>query len=243
MKQSDFRFFISRAGFIISLILFMTFIPVYGSGERIAIIVDSQEQNKPTLQMAERLQKDLRNILIKRGGYDARILESRTEFRRGEGEYLIHVTLIKYNPGSKAARIIVGFGAGSASLDIHYELLSSREKVLLSKDDGCGTSLDWQRIARKLNENILASITPVIAGGGRAQESSEDEYSPPPRRIEPSGQTAAAAAKENPAPRKKNSSESRKPAEQLRELEQMRSEGLITEEEYQSKRQEVLDRI
>ena len=243
MKQSNFRSFLCRAGSIFSLILCMTLFPVYGSGERIAIIVDSQEQNKPTVQMAERLQKDLRNILVKRGGYDARILESRTEFRRGEGEYLIHITLIKYKPGSKAARIIVGFGAGSASLDIHYELLNPREKVLLSKDDGCGTSLDWQRIARKLNENILAAITPVIAGGGRAQDSAEDSYSPPSRRIEPSGQTVAAAAKEKPAPRKKNSSESRKPAEQLRELEQMQSEGLITEEEYQSKRQEVLDRI
>ena len=250
MKQSDFRSFLCRAGSIFSLILCMTLFPVYGSGERIAIIVDSQEQNKPTVQMAERLQKDLRNILTKRGGYDTRILESRTEFRRGEGEYLIHITLIKYKPGSKAARIIVGFGAGSASLDIHYELLSPREKVLLSKDDGCGTSLDWQRIARKLNENILAAITPVIAGGGRAEESSEDEYSPPSRRIEPSVEDAS---EENPAPRKKTesrpssrkkgSSESLKPAEQLRELEQMQSEGLITEEEYKTKRQEVLDRI
>ena len=244
--------FLPKAGFILSLILLMPLAPVYASGERIAILVDSQEQNKATLQMAERLEKDLKNILRKRGGYDTRILESRTDFRKGEGEYLLNVTLVKYKPGSKAARIIVGFGAGSASLDIHYELFSPREKLLLSKDDGCGTSLDWQRIARKLNENILAMITPVISGGGRAQESSEEESLKPRRRFEPSREIEEAdesrpTSHKKPDPKSnrqmKKSSESPSPAEQLRELDQLRNEGLITGEEYESKRKEVLDRI
>lgn len=252
MKQSCFfKCFISRACFIFSLILFMNLAPVYASGERIAILVDSEHQDKATLQMAARLQKDLKNVLTKRGGYDARIFESRNEFRKGEGEYLLHVSLIKYNPGSKAARIIVGFGAGSASLDIHYELISPREKLLLSKDDGCGTSLDWQRIARKLNENILAAIKPVIEGGdwGPARD---EAVKPTRRRSEPDPEISK-ESENKPAPRKRekvnppapkdDSPESRPPAEQLRELEQLRNEGLITDEEYQSKRQEVLDRI
>ncbi len=249
MKQSDFRSFFTRAGFILSLILLMPLFPVYGSGERIAILVDCEESNKPTLQMAERLQKDLRNILTKRGGYDVRILESRFSFRKGEGEYLIHITLIKYKPGSKAARLLVGFGAGSASLDIRYELFSPREKKLLSKNDGCGTSLDWQRIARKLNENILREIIPYVSEGFRPEAPAEELKAPPHRSGGDQEMEEALPSRPSPPKRekagapvlKKNLSGSA--TEQLRELEQMKNEGLITEEEYAGKRQEVLDRI
>jgi len=58
--------------------------------------------------------------------------------------------------------MIVGFGAGAVSMDISYELLNSKSKVILTKTDGVGSSGDWRRVARKLNENITKEVTQKI---------------------------------------------------------------------------------
>ncbi len=59
-------------------------------------------------------------------------------------------------------------GAGAASLDIHYEFVDPNGRALISKDDGVGTSVDWPRLARKLNENMLAAIQERLGGGAGA---------------------------------------------------------------------------
>jgi hypothetical protein len=51
--------------------------------------------------------------MLGRAGYSARQIDSRSEFDPSSGEYLLPVKVIKYNPGSKAARILVGFGKNS----------------------------------------------------------------------------------------------------------------------------------
>ena len=245
MKQMrNFQYLFSF--FFLMLSLFM---PAFAGQERIAVLVNAREQNKPTLQIMENMRKDLRNILSKRGGFNARILESKSEFRKGEQEYLLDVLITQYKPGSKAARIIVGFGAGAASLDIRYELISPRGKKLLSKEDGCGTSLDWRRLSRKLNENILAAISPVIESGGRGQEMRPEPSEPV--KEEPPAKNIARPIREM-APQKnrgfnpyteQSPSDSRSPAQRLKELDTLHSQGLVTDEEYKSKRQEVLDGI
>jgi hypothetical protein len=150
------------------------------------------------------------------------------------------VRIVRYNPGSKAARMFVGLGAGAASLDIHYEFSDPRGRKMLSKDDGVGTSLEWQRLARKLNENILDAIQRRLASGEPADVEEVVAVRDEPKKSEerPASAQAIQASSEVVAP-----ASSTEPAEQLRKLEAVRKEGLITDSEYQQKRQAILDRL
>ena len=224
-----------------------------GSGERIAIYLDSGNDDRENRQMGARMQLDLKNVLERRGGYSSRILRSRDEFKAGQGEYLLDVKIVRYNSGSKAARIIVGFGAGTCTLDIHYELIGPGGNTLISKDDGCASSLDWQRLARKLNENMLAAIQAQLRYGNV-----NVDVLPPPRKVEPDVaslpviqpapvvQPATATAPvvtPPPAPVTPVVTAPVDPVAQLRQLDQMKKQRLISDGEYKQKRKEILGRL
>ena len=95
---------------------------------------------------------------LNRAGYQASLIASRDKFEVRAGRYLLAVKITSYNPGSTAARIMVGYGAGSAALNTHYELFGADAKAVLTWDDGVGTSQNWQRLPRKLNENTVKRL-------------------------------------------------------------------------------------
>ncbi|MEE4242770.1 MAG: DUF4410 domain-containing protein [Desulfopila sp.] len=105
--------------------------------------------------------------MLGRAGYNARQINSRSEFNPSSGEYLLSVKVIKYNPGSKAARIMVGFGAGSCSLDRSYELYGDGPKPLLSRDQGVSSSIDYSAVVQKLNQEMIDEVTRtfMVSGG------------------------------------------------------------------------------
>jgi hypothetical protein len=91
-------------------------------------------------------------------GFSAKQIQQESDFSREAESYLLKVKILDYNPGSTAARMTVGFGAGAASMNCRYELVDANDKVVLSWDDGCGTSSNWQRIPIKLNQNVGAKL-------------------------------------------------------------------------------------
>ena len=95
---------------------------------------------------------------LNRAGYQASLIASRDKFEAHDGRYLLAVKITSYNPGSTAARMMVGYGAGSAARNTHYELFGADAKAALTWDDGCGTSQNWQRLPRKLNENAVKRL-------------------------------------------------------------------------------------
>ncbi|PLX84296.1 MAG: hypothetical protein C0617_08545 [Desulfuromonas sp.] len=97
--------------------------------------------------------------LAQKSGYQANLISSRDQFTKASGEYLLSVTIKKYNPGNKAARMLIGFGAGAVSMDTHYELFGKGAEALLANDDGVGSSRDWYFVVNKLNEKTLAAVT------------------------------------------------------------------------------------
>lgn len=222
------------------------------AGERIAILMEPGTTDRSTLQMGERMERDLKNVLDKRGHYSSRIIKSRDDFKQDSGEYLLNIRILRYNSGSKAARIIVGFGAGACSLDIHYEFIGPTGNTLITKDDGVGSSLDWQRLARKLNENILDSVqarfkagnldagvatakgapaaTPVQAAAPATPRQQAIQSAPP---VQPAASVAAPVQDATPGD----------PVEQLRMLDAMKKQRLISESEYKQKRKQILDRL
>jgi len=96
---------------------------------------------------------------LRRAGYDAEYLRSEKEFQPRADRYLIKVSIKSYNPGSSAARILVGFGAGACSLDNAYELYGMGPEPIMTWTDGVGTSEHWSKLPRKLNSNAVKRIT------------------------------------------------------------------------------------
>lgn len=139
--------------------------PRNASGNKLEILVLSDRGDNVTKaigELAPFMEKDLIGQL-NRAGYQAKQIKVKSEFTPGNGRYLLTTRIVNYNPGSSAARMIVGFGAGSASLDNHYELFGNTAQPLLSWDDGVGTSEHWSKLCRKLNSNTVKRINDHLA--------------------------------------------------------------------------------
>ena len=135
-----------------------------GSKYRVQFIIDDgvnsslgETQVRAQRQLRGWMENDLLRLL-NRAGYKAAPINKVSEYKGGNGTYLLQAKIVNYNPGSKAARMLVGFGAGSTSLDIHYKILNGKKKQLVSKDDGVGSSRDWNYCARVLNQRMIATL-------------------------------------------------------------------------------------
>lgn len=120
------------------------------------------DKAKAQAQIGDWMEKDLGNILRRKGKYNTEILQSPSAFKGGSNTYLLNIKIVKYNPGSYAARTFVGFGAGSASMDITYELKNTSGKSILKASDGIGSGRDWRNVAKKLNANMFKAIKTKI---------------------------------------------------------------------------------
>ena len=141
--------------------------PLSDTGQKIEIMVFSdrgssaemtERQYKYRIEVGQYMERDLINRL-RRSGYRTELINSKDEFEARAGRYLLIVKIVNYNPGSSAARILVGFGAGAASLDNKYEFYGAGPEPIMVWDDGVGTSEHWSRLPRKLNANTAKKIT------------------------------------------------------------------------------------
>lgn len=140
--------------------------PLTASGKKIQIAVLSDRGNESEMESRQwqyriEVGSYLETDLIRRlngTGYAAKLISSQNEFVPGEDAYLIKQTIKSYNPGSSAARMVVGFGAGACSLDMHYELVGKESKTLMDWDDGIGSSSDWRRLCIALNDKLARKL-------------------------------------------------------------------------------------
>lgn len=145
--------------------------PKSSSGNKLEVLVlsdrgDTAAMNDYTAkavgELAPYMDKDL-IAQLNRAGYQARLIKARSEFNPSNGRYMLTTRIVNYNPGSSAARMLVGFGAGAASLDNHYELFGTGAQPLMSWDDGVGTSEHWTKLCRKLSSNAVKRINDQLA--------------------------------------------------------------------------------
>lgn len=139
-----------------------------GSRYAVYVIVDSgitatmtESQLRAQEQMASWMENDLLNLL-KRAGYQAVSVANSAQFEGGSGNYLLQVKIVNYNPGSKAARMLVGFGAGATSLDIQYQIVNGQKLTLEDRSDGVGSSRDWSYCGRVLNQRMIATLGTTV---------------------------------------------------------------------------------
>jgi hypothetical protein len=132
--------------------------PKNPDGSRMAMLVHFDRGITPDMtpervqqmeQLAAWMESDLLAILEKTGYAAARVEDANAP--TGPGRNLLRIKITNYSAGSKAARMLVGFGAGSAVLDTHYELIGEGGAVLVAGDPSVGSGRDWKNSARKVN--------------------------------------------------------------------------------------------
>jgi hypothetical protein len=101
---------------------------------------------------------------LKRAGLNAVLVKDRKSYKKNMGKLLI-INVDNFNPGSRAARAFVGYGAGAASLDLNYAFLSEDGKNLLTWKDGVGSSKGATYCAQTLNRNATEKIVNFLNNG------------------------------------------------------------------------------
>jgi Domain of unknown function (DUF4410) len=129
------------------------------------------EEGSPA-EMTEKqygLRKELRTAMerdlprrLARQGFDMRLITSPTQNTGKETDApLLIVRYEAYNPGSSAARMWVGYGAGAASLDLSMTLGKGGKEIATWKD-GCGTSQHWSRIINTLDDRMSKKVKTLL---------------------------------------------------------------------------------
>lgn len=147
--------------------------PTMPNGQRLALVLVLDRALDPQTpadkatqlqQVADYMEPDLLQRL-RGAGYDAAV-SSAEAAASGPGQYTLRVRIVDYRGGSKTARMFVGFGAGAARLDSHFELIGPGGQSYASGSPGATTSqTDWRRVVRKVNDEIVAAVNVRLRQG------------------------------------------------------------------------------
>ncbi|MET0287414.1 MAG: DUF4410 domain-containing protein [Polyangiales bacterium] len=147
--------------------------PKNPDGSRVAIMLFTDRGIPPDAapdrvaqinQVADWMENDLLAILEKTGYAPTRVADANTP--AGPGRYVLRVTIRNYNAGSKAARILVGYGAGGVVLDTHFELVGEAPGPLVIGDPSVGSGRDWTNAARKVNLQTVDAVNARLSQHG-----------------------------------------------------------------------------
>jgi hypothetical protein len=146
--------------------------PTLPGGKRLAVLVYMDRTVAPETpadkvsqlqEVADFMEPDLLTLL-RDSGYDAAVASG--DSQPAEGQYKLNVQITDYNGGSKAARMFVGFGAGAARLQSHFELFGPNGASYTSGSPGSSTGkTSWQRTARKVNQEIVSAVSVRLRQG------------------------------------------------------------------------------
>ncbi len=98
---------------------------------------------------------------LKRAHFDAQLIERKQDYRQQDGLLWI-LTVKDFNAGNRALRAFVGYGAGSTSLDMKFDLQSPKGKSLDQWEDGVGSSKGGTYCAQTLNRRGVERVISVL---------------------------------------------------------------------------------
>lgn len=141
-------------------------VPLTASGTPIHIDVLSDRGDPATMEEKQWRYRNevgayMEPNLVRRLGdfkFSSALIQNESAFKKQPETYLLKVRITSYNPGSAAARIMVGYGAGACSLDCEYELIDAQGNSLMKWKDGIGSSTDWRRLPVALNKRNCKKI-------------------------------------------------------------------------------------
>ena len=108
------------------------------------------------------MEPDLHSILLA-AGFQLVMSANPETFVPGPNRFLLIIKVVDYKPGSKAARILVGFGAGALVLDTQHLLYRGPEQLMLQGTGSVGSGRDWNYAARKINQQILRDVNVALS--------------------------------------------------------------------------------
>jgi hypothetical protein len=135
-----------------------------GSAYTLEVYFDRNSAAKNTEQIGQVvsfMEPDLREIL-QSTGYQVVQSTNPEAFVPGPNKFLLIIKIVNYNPGSKAARMLVGFGAGSLVLDTQHLLYSGPGQLLFQGTGSVGSARDWEYAARKINQQVTKEVTNAL---------------------------------------------------------------------------------
>lgn len=140
-----------------------------GKGITMYVIIDrgitrsmTDYQIKNRNQVGTWMEQDL-PALLKKAGYKPRLITRRSQYKRSGSSYLLVVKITSYNPGAKAARMFVGYGAGATSMKTHYELYGKGRRRILADDLGVGSSRGWRNVIRKIDTLTVRAVSEKLS--------------------------------------------------------------------------------
>lgn len=146
--------------------------PTLPSGKPVAVLVyldrtvapeTPPEKATQLAEVADFMEPDLLAVL-RDSGYDAAVVSGAAQ--PVEGQYTLKVQITEYSGGSKAARMFVGFGAGAARLESHFELIGPNGVSYTQGSPSASTGrTSWQRVVRKVNQEIVAAVNVRLGQG------------------------------------------------------------------------------
>jgi hypothetical protein len=146
--------------------------PAQGGGSGIRQSLDVLIEEGSGAELTDKqygLRRELRTYMerdlprrLSRQGLEMRLITSPTQNTGAATDSpLLIIRYEAYNPGSSAARMWVGYGAGAASLDISMTL-GKGGKVIETWKDGCGTSQHWSRIINTLDDRLSKKVRTLL---------------------------------------------------------------------------------
>jgi hypothetical protein len=99
--------------------------------------------------------------IFRKSAFQPQVIKEMSAYKPEMGKLLI-IKVERFNAGSRAARAFVGFGAGSASLDLHYKLLDEKGALLSEWRDGVGSSKGATYCAETLNRRALEKALELL---------------------------------------------------------------------------------
>lgn len=137
--------------------------------QQLDVLIDegnSAEMNEKQFRFRKELRTYMERDLprkLARQGIDMRLITSPSQNTGGPDEAsLLIIRYEAYNPGSSAARMWVGYGAGAASLDTSMTYCKGGKEIQSWKD-GCGTSQHWSRVINTLDDHIAKKIKELMS--------------------------------------------------------------------------------
>ena len=146
-------------------------------------------------------------------GMKVNVVASEKDIAAGPGQYILLVSLDKIELGGKRP-----FGR-TAKVKAVYALQNKDRFQLIKRSHEETSAQKWQNCIKKISEQLVADVTNDIARLSVPHKPEEKLDKP---KQAPTG----------------SSSEDR-----LREIENLKAKGLITEKEYEAKRKEILDEL
>lgn len=118
--------------------------------------VSNEEDIEQRKQLANFIETDMKRLLIN-AGYEPTVIKNSDE-HDAANDYQLNMKVLRYNPGNKALRMTVGWGAGATSMDTVTDFKKG-DQVIFSKEQSIGSGRDWRHVVRKTNVLVIKDMS------------------------------------------------------------------------------------